>query len=539
MPQDDKGQLAPVAEALGLPYLDSIPDSAFSAGFVTALPISWVRAQGVLPVLLDGVPTLLMSDPAAIEARQMAALAVGVPLETALAPSRVIAAAIERCYSLFGGGVHGTGMAGEAGASADDGGTETRGPSSPGLPPLPGDEGGVTVSDLLDSDDSAPVTRLVNSILLDAVRSRASDIHFEPFPDRISLRFRIDGILHSRPSPPKRLEAQLVSRLKIMAGMDIAEKRLPQDGVATASVGERTIDIRVSTVPVADGERVVLRLLNRSDTLLPMTSLGMDATVLDEFRALLRSPNGMIAVSGPTGSGKTTTLYSALGELDSSRRNVMTIEDPIEYRLPAIGQIQVKPKIGLTFANGLRHILRQDPDVVLVGETRDPETAEIAVRASLTGHLVLTTLHTNDAPSAVMRLVDMGVKPYLLASCLRGVLAQRLVRTLCPRCKELVDFDTAADGLDLPAEWATRVEEAEFFRPVGCESCHDGYIGRTGIFELMACTPSLRAAIRAGYESAQDIREAASPMRPLSEDALERALEGVTDLSEVAGALLA
>jgi general secretion pathway protein E len=267
----------------------------------------------------------------------------------------------------------------------------------------------------------------------------------------------------------------------------------------------------------------------------------MDATLLDDFRSLLKAPNGIIVVSGPTGSGKTTTLYAALGEIDSAHRNVLTIEDPVEYRLPNIGQIQVKPKIGLTFANGLRHILRQDPDVILVGETRDPETAEIAVRASLTGHLVFTTLHTNDAPSAVMRLVDMGVQPYLLASCLRGVLGQRLVRTLCDHCKELVDFDTAADGLDLPANWVEKAGEAEFFTPVGCDNCLDGYSGRTGIFELMVCTPALQAAIRNGCQSGDDLREAAvaAGMHQLADDALERVLEGVTALSEVAGALRA
>jgi general secretion pathway protein E len=379
----------------------------------------------------------------------------------------------------------------------------------------------------------------VNAILLDAINQRASDIHLEPFADHLAVRYRIDGVLYSRTPQPRDKAAAIVSRLKVMTDMDIAERRLPQDGMTQVTAGGRLIDIRASTVPVADGERVVLRLLNRADTLRPLSSLGMDAALLDDFRSLLKAPNGIIVVSGPTGSGKTTTLYAALGEIDSAHRNVLTIEDPVEYRLPNIGQIQVKPKIGLTFANGLRHILRQDPDVILVGETRDAETAEIAVRASLTGHLVFTTLHTNDAPSAVMRLVDMGVQPYLLASCLRGVLGQRLVRTLCDHCKELVDFDTAADGLDLPAGWVDKAGGAELFTPVGCENCLDGYSGRTGIFELMVCTPELQAAIRNGCQSGDDLREAAvaAGMHQLADDALERVLEGVTALSEVAGAL--
>lgn len=512
--------LKSAADALGLQFVDTVPDSFFSADLAAAIPVSWARSQCLLPVIMDGVPTLLTADLADIESQQKASLAVGQPLRTVAAPADVIASAIERYYAASG-----------AERPAEPQQEETASAPEPES----------AVNDLLDVSESAPVTRLVNMILLEAVRQRASDIHFEPFADRLSLRYRIDGVLYSRTPPPKHLEAALVSRLKVMAGMDIAEKRLPQDGMAQAKVGSKSVDIRVSTVPVADGERVVLRLLNRDDTLLPMTSLGMDATLLSSFRSLLRTPNGIIIVSGPTGSGKTTTLYSALGEIDSARRNVLTIEDPVEYRLPNIGQIQVKPKIGLTFASGLRHILRQDPDVVLVGETRDSETAEIAVRASLTGHLVFTTLHTNDAPSAVMRLVDMGIQPYLLASCLRGVLGQRLVRTLCDHCKGLVDFDTASAGLDLPESWAEKVGCAEFFVPTGCDQCLDGYNGRTGIFELMVCTPQLREAIRSGCASADDLRGAAieSGMRQLSDDALERVLEGVTDLAEVAGALTA
>ena len=517
--------LRALADALGLLFVEKVPDTFFSPELAGPLPVAWAREHELLPVEIDGVPSLLTADPSDLEAQQKAALAVGCPLQTVVAPADVIASAIERCY-----------------AAARPGPSPTPRANAPldeeVFAAIPSPASG-TASDLLLSSEATPVTGLVNTMLLEAVRERASDIHLEPFADQLAVRYRIDGVLYSRPPLPRDRAAAIVSRLKVMADMDIAEHRLPQDGMTQVKAGNRLVDIRVSTVPVADGERVVLRLLNRGDILRPLTSLGMDSAMLTDFRSLLRSPNGIIVVSGPTGSGKTTTLYAALGEIDSAHRNVLTIEDPVEYRLPNIGQIQVKPKIGLTFANGLRHILRQDPDVILVGETRDSETAEIAVRASLTGHLVFTTLHTNDAPSAVMRLVDMGVQPYLLASCLRGVLGQRLVRTLCDHCKELVGFDVAADGLDLPAGWEEKAGEAEFFTPVGCDRCIDGYSGRTGIFELMVCTPELESAIRSGCQSGEDLREAAvaAGMHQLADDALERVLEGVTALAEVAGAL--
>ena len=282
---------------------------------------------------------------------------------------------------------------------------------------------------------SQPVVRLVNALLSDAVKRGASDIHIEPFANALAVRYRIDGLFYAQPPPPRPLENALIARLKVMAKLDLAEKRLPQDGVARVRVGAREIDVRVSSVPVAEGERIVLRLLHRESTRFTLNELGMSAGMLEEFRGILRAPHGIVLVTGPTGSGKTTTLYAALRELDTAHLNVLTIEDPIEYQLPDIGQMQVHPKIGLTFARGLRHVLRQDPDVVLVGETRDLETAEIVVRASLTGHLVFTTLHTNDATGAVTRLVDMGIAPYLLASAARAVLAQRLVRRLCPKCR--------------------------------------------------------------------------------------------------------
>jgi general secretion pathway protein E len=325
-----------------------------------------------------------------------------------------------------------------------------------------------------------------------------------------------------------------VSRLKVMAHMDIAERRLPQDGMARVRVGEREIDIRVSSVPVAEGERLVLRILQHESMLLPLGALGMEDSTLARFEALLGHPSGIIVVSGPTGSGKTTTLYAALRCMDAARKNIMTIEDPIEYQLGDIGQMQVKPKIGLTFATGLRHILRQDPDVILVGETRDAETAEISIRAALTGHVVFTTLHTNDAPGAVVRLVDMGVEPYVLASCLRGVLAQRLVRRLCPQCRAHAPL--AADAvarMGRAGELLTGKGRA--WTAVGCDACLEGYKGRTGLFELMAMEPALQDLVRAGKADGTQLRRVAGQhgMADLLADGVLKVERGDTSLEEL------
>jgi general secretion pathway protein E len=335
------------------------------------------------------------------------------------------------------------------------------------------------------------------------------------------------------------LEDALVSRLKVMARMDTTERRLPQDGMARVRIGEREIDIRVSTIPVAEGERVVLRLLDRDAALLPLTDLGMETDMLSEFGALLTQANGIVVVCGPTGSGKTTTLYAALGQLNARRRNILTIEDPIEYQLPQIGQMQVKPKIGLTFAAGLRHILRQDPDIILVGETRDLETAEIAIRASLTGHLVFTTLHTNDAPGAVIRMMDMGVEPYLLVSSLRGVLAQRLVRKLCPRCRVpavLTDKERSRLGALAP-----RLAGQSLWTSRGCPECREGFRGRTGIFELLVVTRAVQEVVRSRQRTvaADDLRTAAEGIgaEGLLADGLRKVLRGTTSLDEVLRAI--
>ncbi len=532
--------LAAEAESFGVPYVPRVGAELFDPALIAAVPVTWAREQAVLPARLpDGRAVLLMPGTAALGLVQQASLAAGVSLEPAFAPRAEILRAVDEAW-----------FAGKSRAEkpAPAGSTESTKPAGPNSSlltlnsSLPGAAAPAAAPGLdLLLDSAEPVARFLNDTLLEAIRRGASDVHFDPAPDGgARVRFRLSGRLYDQPGPPRGLAAQLVSRVKVLAGMDIAEHRLPQDGMTQVRAGGgRAVDIRVSTIPVADGERVVMRLLNRDDSLLPLADLGMPDDVRAGFEALLAAPNGIVVVSGPTGSGKTTTLYSALGTLDATRRNVMTIEDPVEYRLPGIAQIQVAPKIGLTFASGLRHVLRQDPDVVLVGETRDAETAEIAVRASLTGHLVFTTLHTNDAPSAVMRLVDMGVEPYLLASCLRGVLAQRLVRRACPRCARMLPF---GDPSVLPSEEAVaRAAGAPgVLRAVGCDRCLEGYVGRVGVFELLPCGGAVAEAVHAGRLAADDLRAAASAagaFRPMSDDAARKLRDRVTTPAEVLAAL--
>jgi len=391
-------------------------------------------------------------------------------------------------------------------------------------------------ADLLDDTSDAPVIKLVNLILSQAVRDNASDIHIEPYKDRVKIRKRVDGILYDMYTPPKHVQAKLVSRVKIMAKMDIAEKRLPQDGRIEIRIADKNVDLRVSTLPTAFGERVVMRLLDKSSVLLSLTDLGMSERDLATFMQLIKAPHGIILVTGPTGSGKTTTLYSALSVLNKPDINIITVEDPIEYQINGISQMQVNPKIDLTFASGLRTIVRQDPDVILVGEIRDLETAEVAIQAALTGHLVFSTLHTNDAASAVTRLIDMGVEPFLVSSSVNAILAQRLVRKICPHCRETYrpsQAYLAQVGLS-PGKFGDRV----LYRGKGCPEClNTGYKGRLGIFELMILTDTLKSLILttsdAGQIKKQALSSLASGMLTLRQDGLRKVLAGTTTLEEV------
>jgi general secretion pathway protein E len=382
--------------------------------------------------------------------------------------------------------------------------------------------------DILELTEEAPIIRLLNALLQQAVKERASDIHVEPYEKELEVRTRVDGVLRRVLSPPKIVQDALISRIKIMAGLDIAEKRLPQDGRIRLLVAGRDIDIRVSIIPTVYGERAVLRLLDRMQGILGLGEMGMDEDDEADFEKLLNLANGIILVTGPTGSGKTTTLYAALHRIYSEEKNIITVEDPVEYQIKGIGQIHVNSKVGLSFASGLRSILRQDPDVIMVGEIRDTETAEIAVQASLTGHLVLSTLHTNDAASALARLLDMGVEPFLAASSVVGVLAQRLVRVLCPHCKQAYEPN--------PTEMAFfPAPPSQLFRSSGCDKCGGtGYQGRTGIFELLHVDNGVRSMVTERKDAVSIKNYAITRgMRTLRADGLEKAARGITTLEEI------
>ncbi|MDD5482553.1 MAG: GspE/PulE family protein [Kiritimatiellae bacterium] len=515
---DDVSRLGQLAAQFHLELISEVPDEMLDPLLVAELPVEWARTHQMLPVKKGDKFHVLVADPGNINAQKQLQLLLNRELTPLLAARETILNTIERCYF-------------RRKETAGEFIRELRGPA-------PGSEADRRpANDLLQMAENAPVTQLINLILLEAVKARASDVHIEPYESRLKIRYRIDGLLYEQVSPPKHMELALVSRLKVMAHMDIAERRLPQDGVARVHIGKREIDIRISTVPIAEGERVVLRLLDRGSTLLPLSGLGLGRGLMENFDRLIKEPNGIILVCGPTGSGKTTTLYAALQQLDKTRLNILTIEDPVEYQLADIGQMQVKPKIGLTFAGGLRHILRQDPDVILVGEIRDLETAEIAIRASLTGHIVFSTLHTNDAPSAVTRLTDMGIPPYLCAASLRAAIAQRLVRRLCRACKvrtplapeEAAGFGAGAAQLAGKPAWI----------PKGCHDCRDGFHGRTGLFELMEITPELAETIRAEHANTAALRALGRKqgMKTMLDDGLEKMLAGETSPQEVLRAM--
>jgi general secretion pathway protein E len=503
--------LRAVATQQDLPYLsrDEMPSAL---PVLKNLSAKYLRTYAVCPVSVEGgLLTVATSDPRNPMVLDDLRQTTGLSVKLVISSPEAITEAIDRTYD-------------GANASALQRIVE-------GMDEDRGGEGDEDVSHLRDMAFEAPVVRLVNLLVENAITAEASDIHIEPFEDTLRIRYRIDGILYDQEAPPRRLQAAVTSRIKIMAEMNIAERRLPQDGRIRVNLHGMRVDIRVSTMPTVHGESIVMRLLQRSSVFLPLDRLGFPADTLKRFESLIKRPHGIILVTGPTGSGKTTTLYGALDKINSPDRKIITIEDPVEYQLKGVNQIPVKPKIGLTFATGLRHIVRQDPDVILVGEVRDLETAEIAIQASLTGHLVFSTLHTNDAPAAITRLQDMGVEPYLVASVLEAVLAQRLVRRICPACR-VQDTPSAAD---LDALGVTAPPGTRLFRGKGCEECRGtGYRGRMGIYELFPITEDARSLMLRRAAS-RDIRQYAisAGMVTLRMDGWRRACEGLTTVEEI------
>jgi len=508
-----------VLEALSqqwqLPYRSSLDPKEIETSLSEKVPISFAKRYELLPFKRNGKAIqVAASNPLHLGALDDLRLLLGEPIEVVAVPSRVVVSSINYVYERA--------TAGAEQAISDMAEGESLSALAEEL---------AEPEDLLDASDEAPMIRLVNSILFQAVQQRASDIHFEPFEKEIAVRYRIDGVLYNILSPPKRLQSSLISRIKIMAGMNIAEKRLPQDGRIGLKMGGREIDIRVSDVPTAHGERLVLRLLDKTSLLLNLEDIGLSPDGLATMDQLIQMAHGILLVTGPTGSGKTTTLYAALSKINSPDKNIITIEDPIEYQLKGIGQIQVNPKIQLTFANGLRSILRQDPDVIMVGEIRDTETAEIAIQASLTGHLVFSTLHTNDSAGAITRLLDMGIEPFLVSSSVVAIIAQRLVRQICPECR--VSYRPTAE--ELGKLGLKQIGDRLFYRGKGCAHCiNTGYRGRSGIYEILVLDDEIRNLILSKVDSSRIKAKAVSKgMVTLREDGARRIMTGMTTTEEV------
>ncbi|HLC04908.1 MAG TPA: type II secretion system ATPase GspE [Anaerolineales bacterium] len=501
----------------------ALPQLSLSSISLSPLPIrdrlspKYLREHRVLPIeLKDGVLTVAMTDPTDPYTVDDLRMSTGHAISICLAKEREILEAIDQFY----GDGQATMEKIVKGYQEEEGG-------------LLGDDHREDVDHLRDLASEAPVIQLVNLLITRAVEARASDIHIEPFEDRLRIRYRVDGVLLDHESPPKRLQAAVISRVKIMAKMNIAERRLPQDGRIRLQILGKDLDLRVSTIPTLYGESVVMRILDRSTLLLTLGELGFPDDVRLQFQRLIRKPHGMILVTGPTGSGKTTTLYTALSEINSADKKIITIEDPVEYQLRGVNQIHVKPKIGLTFANGLRSIVRQDPDVIMVGEIRDAETADIAIHSALTGHLVFSTLHTNDAPGAITRLLDMGIENYLVSSVLVAVLAQRLVRVICPECRESHQLDVAAVrkmGIKTEVGGSLQV-----FRGKGCAACNfTGYHGRNGIYEFLPIGEEIQRLILEKADSNLIRQKAlALGMKTLWEDGWRKVEQGVTTLEDL------
>ena len=506
------------AEALGLEFLPEIPAKAVPAEFVEAVPALYAQHHyliGIKPDVDNGELTVVLSKPLDANALDNVSKMTGMPVRAAVSTRAAVTSVIDVAYEQRSTVIE------EVAEELD----------SQNLDQLIGEVS--TSDDLLDVVNRPPVIRLVNDVLFRALQLRASDIHVHPYESKIQIRYRIDGILYDALSLNRNVLPLVVSRIKVMAGMDIAERRLPQDGRCSVRLGQREVDLRISTVPTSFGERSVLRLLDKSTALYGLDELGLCKDDLHKFDSLLNRSHGVIFVTGPTGSGKSTTLYACLNRINSAEKNVITIEDPIEYQLEGISQIQVASKKGMTFATSLRHVLRQDPDVIMVGEVRDIETARMAIQSSLTGHLVFSTLHTNDSAGAVSRLLDLGVEPYLVSSSLIAIIAQRLVRKVCPDCKVHIQpspHELRELGLGEEAEHGKN-----FFVGTGCEKCFQtGYRGRTGIYEMMMINEEIQNLIYK-RESAGTIKRVAlnAGLQTLRMDGARKVLAGTTTISEV------
>ncbi len=510
-----------LAQEYRIPFQANIDEHTLDATLVSKVPINYAKKNSLLPLHAEnGAVVVAVANPANYDALDDLHVLFRAPIQAIVAPAEVIAEATNRAYDRA------------ATTSAQDLIVDLEEDRLDQVASELANE----PTDLLESDDAAPIIRLVNGLLSQAVKDRASDIHIEVFESELVVRFRVDGMLYDVLSPPKRLHPAITSRIKIMSGLNIAEKRLPQDGRIRLKVAGRDIDIRVSTIPTAFGERIVLRLLDRAQALIDINldRLGFSGDNLRRLDRLIRQSHGIVLVTGPTGSGKTTTLYACLSRINSPEKNIITIEDPIEYQLRGVGQMQVSPKIDLTFAAGLRSVLRQDPDVIMVGEIRDSETAEIAIQAALTGHLVFSTLHTNDSFGALTRLIDMGIEPFLVSSSVLAVVAQRLVRRVCPDCRERY-APTAAElksvGMDL-GSFAGRIYRAA---AKGCRQCRNtGYRGRTAIQELMLVDDEVRGLVMQRADAAM-LRRAcmARGMKLLRHDGADRVLAGETTIEEL------
>ena len=517
-----------LSERYGIPFCPEFSLDDIDSGFTKKAPIRFLKQYAMVPVKREGrkspgrdgkgggAPWLVaMNDPSAVHPLDDLVRLLDIDdYELILMEKDPILAAINVCYGTV------RDSAEQLVQNMEESGTTIIGEIE-------------STADLLDDDSEAPIIKLVNHILSQSIKARASDIHIEPYQNSFKVRYRVDGILYDLLTPPKWIQSSLISRIKVMAKMNIAEKRLPQDGRLEVRMGGQDIDVRISTIPTSFGERVVLRLLNKTSTLFKMTELGLVPKKLKLLEELVRSPHGIILVTGPTGSGKTTTLYAILSSINTPDINIITIEDPVEYQIPGISQIQVNPKIGLTFAGGLRSIVRQDPDVVLVGEIRDAETAEIAVQSALTGHLVFSTLHTNDSAGAITRLVDIGVEPFLISSSVVAVCAQRLVRVLCPECKVPYEpDDTSLRALGLNRK---TIEGRAIYKPKGCPACiNTGYRGRIGIFEFMVIDDNIKSLVVTSHDSNRIRRQAVqSGMTTLRHDGIVKVLKGQTTIEEV------